>query len=439
MVPLFSRWLTTAEYGDFDVYETYIALLIPLITLACSDAIFRLAVDKKDEESKKRYVTNGLGIVFVNLFISIVLIFIIGNIINWTVTLPFVILLVGETLDNYFQGFLRAIKKLSLYAIAKTISVVATSILVTLFVKQMELGLNGILYGYALGFITSSLFTIIVTKWWRYIDKKLLSMKSVKELISYSYALIPNSISWWFINVSDRTIIKIFLGSVANGIYGITCKIPNLCSAVFGMFSISWQETATDLVDAKERNEYFNEVYNKTIRILISICGGLTACNFFFFNTLFDNKYYEGHLYTAILVTSIIFSCIAQFFGGIQISLKNPKANGVSTIIGAIVNLVVHLMFVKLIGLYAAAISTLVSNVAVAVIRRIQLKKDIAIKTWKSNYIYIIIYLYFCVMSYFINNNILNIINLIVAGIIFIVANRELILKILKKLKLIKG
>lgn len=52
MVPLFSRWLTAAEYGDYDVYATYITLLIPLITLSCSDAIFRLTVDKKNIDSK---------------------------------------------------------------------------------------------------------------------------------------------------------------------------------------------------------------------------------------------------------------------------------------------------------------------------------------------------------------------------------------------------
>lgn len=439
MVPLFSRWLTAAEYGDYDVYATYITLLIPLITLSCSDAIFRLTVDKKNVDSKKYYITNGLSIVLINLCISIILIFVIGKLIKWDVTVPFIVLLVGETFDNYLQGYLRAIKKLNIYAITKSVSVIATAIMVTLFVRFIGLGLNGIIYGYALGFLISSLFSIFITKWWKFIDRSLIEFKGVKELISYSYALIPNSISWWFINVSDRTIIKIFLGSVANGIYGITSKIPNLCSSVFNMFSISWQETATELVDSKERNTYFENVYNSTIRTLITICIGIVSCNFFFFNILFDHKYFEGYMYTSILVSAIIFSCISQFFGGIQISLKNPKANGVSTMIGAIANLIIHLAVIKVIGLYAAAISTLLSNVIVTIIRYMQLKKDIKLKINKTNYIYIIIYLYISIMSFYINNNVLNILDLLLATCVFIIANIDFIKKILLKLKIIKN
>ena len=53
MVPLFSRWLTVEEYGNYDVLATYVSLLIPIITLASSNAVFRLTVDKNELDSKK--------------------------------------------------------------------------------------------------------------------------------------------------------------------------------------------------------------------------------------------------------------------------------------------------------------------------------------------------------------------------------------------------
>ena len=31
MVPFFSKWLSTAEYGSFDLMATYVTLLLPLI------------------------------------------------------------------------------------------------------------------------------------------------------------------------------------------------------------------------------------------------------------------------------------------------------------------------------------------------------------------------------------------------------------------------
>ena len=39
LVPIFSRWLSTSDYGTYDVYLTYITLLIPMVTLACGEPL----------------------------------------------------------------------------------------------------------------------------------------------------------------------------------------------------------------------------------------------------------------------------------------------------------------------------------------------------------------------------------------------------------------
>ena len=47
MVPIFSRWLSTEDYGTFDLLCTYVTLLIPLIGLASNEALFRFSMDEK--------------------------------------------------------------------------------------------------------------------------------------------------------------------------------------------------------------------------------------------------------------------------------------------------------------------------------------------------------------------------------------------------------
>lgn len=56
MIPLFSRWLSTEDYGMFDLFVTYVSLLIPFISLSSADAFFRFSVDTDNEEEKKRYI-----------------------------------------------------------------------------------------------------------------------------------------------------------------------------------------------------------------------------------------------------------------------------------------------------------------------------------------------------------------------------------------------
>ena len=283
MIPLFSRWLSVEEYGFYDVFATYVSLLIPIITLASSNAVFRLSVDKEDNKEKKFYISNGFYIVLFNSVIAVSGICIFSCYKGWVFFFPFVFMMLGEVWDNYFQGYLRAIKKLSVYGICKTVAIFITFIAVYILVKEYSLGLAGMLYGYGVGFFAGIFFIIIVTKYWRLFSLKSFSLRGMKELVSYSYALIPNEISWWIINVSDRTIISVFLEPTANGVYAIANKVPSLCQAVFGVFNISWQEAAIEMTDHKERETYFNSVYNKTLAILLSLCIGILSANFLFF------------------------------------------------------------------------------------------------------------------------------------------------------------
>lgn len=434
LVPFFSRWLTTEDYGTFDLMGTYVSLLIPLITVACGEAIFRFSVNSDDEEKKKAYVTNGLFILIVNLILAII----IGNIANafWNIDLlvPFFFLLIGELLNNHLQSFLRATRHLDIYSFCSAITTVGFGVFVFLFVKILGLGLPGMLYGYAAGYIFGDVVLFTLSRYWTYISFKSVSGSRIKEMISYSYILIPNSLSWWVLNVSDRLIIKYALGVAANGIYAIAYKIPNLCSAIFGMFSISWQQQASIMTDEKEKRKYFQTVYNKMLAILLSLCAGILSCNFLFFNYIFDVKYYEARLYAPILATAIIFMSMSQFFGGIQISLKQPKENGITTIVGAVINFGVNIALIKLIGLYAAALSTLVANVVVTEIRKIRLRDKYIFKIERSNLVNLVIFIYFFVMSYYITTIWLNVINLILACVFCLVTNKELALKVLHKI-----
>lgn len=434
LVPFFSRWLTTEDYGTFDLMGTYVSLLIPIITLACGEAIFRFSVDSDDELKKRAYVTNGLFILIVNLIFAVVIAGAANVIFDIKLIVPFFLLLIGELLNNHLQSFLRATRHLDIYSFGSAITTIGFAIFVFLFVRILNLGLPGMMYGYAAGYLFGDAILFVSSKYWHYISFKSVSIQRMKEMIRYSYVLIPNSLSWWILNVSDRLVINYFLGVAANGIYAIAYKIPNLCSSIFGMFSISWQQQASIMTDENEKSKYFQKIYNQTLAVLLSLCAGILSCNFLFFNYIFDGRYYEAHLYAPILATAIVFMSMSQFFGGIQISLKQPKENGITTIIGAVVNLVVNVLLIKFIGLYAAAISTLVSNIIVTEVRKIRLTCKYTFKLQKNNYFNILIFCYFFIMSYIISNLWLNLVNLVLACLFCLFVNRNLIFKIFKGL-----
>ena len=95
------------------------------------------------------------------------------------------------------------------------------------------------------------------------------------------------------------------------------------------------------------------------------------------------------------------------------------------SIIGAIINIIINVIFIKYIGLYAASISTAVSYFVMMIYRHIDLKKYINIKYESGLVIKTILIFTFAIVLYYQKNLILDVINLIVVVIYAIVMNKD--------------
>ena len=89
--------------------------------------------------------------------------------------------------------------------------------------------------------MTSIAFLIVVNKLYQYFNLNKYERQYQKEIVKYSIPMIPNELSWWIVHSSDRTIISIFLGMSANGIYTVSCKFSSIVSSIFIIFNMSWQ------------------------------------------------------------------------------------------------------------------------------------------------------------------------------------------------------
>ena len=132
------------------------------------------------------------------------------------------------------------------------------------------------------------------------------------------------------------------------------------------------------------------------------------------------------------MVAATIFTVISQYFGGIFIGLKNPKVNGGTTIVVAFINVLLNVIAIRYFGLYAASFSTLVAFMVLCAIRWMYMKKDIKISIKFSTLGYAVMFIYFSVIVY-VNNKVLNWINVLVAAVIFIYTNRKFIKKMVGK------
>ena len=60
LLPLLTSYLTTEEYGNYDLILSIASLLIPVVTMQIQQAVFRYLLASKSAENKTLYVTGSL-------------------------------------------------------------------------------------------------------------------------------------------------------------------------------------------------------------------------------------------------------------------------------------------------------------------------------------------------------------------------------------------
>ena len=439
LLPLYTAYLTTSQFGTVDLVITYVYLLSPIITLQLEKSVFRFLIDAKDDiDKQKKILSISLKMIFIILFIFIIATVLISSFIKINyITLIFINISLCM-FSNYLLQTARGLSLIKKYTLASVISGVSNIVLNLVFILGFKIKIEGMLLSVIISNLLVIIYLIKTLKIYKYIDFKLKDKILLKEMLKYSLPLIPNDISWWVISVSDRTIISFILGIAYNGIYTVSNKFSVLFIGLFNVFGLSWTEEASKHINDEDKDQYFTDVINTSIKIFSSVCIMIIIILPLVFNTLVNIRYISSYNYIPILLLASLVNIVVSLYSAIYIAKKLTKKVMNTSLIAALVNIVLNLLFIKYIGLYAAALSTLISYLFMMIYRYFDVKKYINIKYDINNIINILILLIISITTYYINNKYLSIIILILnITTLFIMNIKEIDLfynKFIKKL-----
>ena len=425
LLPLYTSYLITEEYGFVDLVTTYVTLIVPIITMELEMSVFRYLVDcRKDKDEKKRVFSNNFIILLASLGIFIVLYLIVSCF--WKFDYRYLILfdIVICTFSGNFLQIARGVGRTIDYAISCIITGVSTILLNILLIVVFKLGAFGMITSMAVANGLGALYLFIRLKMWQYIDFKKKDKKLIKEMYKYSIPLVPNGISWWIVNVSDRTIITAILGAAANGIYAVSNKFPTILSSLLGIFNLSWSESAALHINSPDRDEFFSDVCNTMTKLFTCLGVGMIALMPFVFPLLVNHSYDEAFYYIPILVLGSVFNVVICLYSAVYIAKKMTKQVAMTSIIGAVINLVVNLVLIRYIGLFAAALSTAISYFVMMMYRHFDLKKYMTITYEKGLVIKTVLIFVFAIVLYYQRNIWLDLVSLVVVVIYAVLMNK---------------
>lgn len=434
LLPLYTSILSTSEYGIYDFLVTACIFLVPFITLLMEESMFRFLIDEETKQGKMKVMSNACIYSILSMIIWCILLFIILSIFKFKYTTVFIFYIISCIFITLSNSISRGMGKIKIYSLSNFILSVLTIILNILFIVTFKLGTYGLLYATVLANLLTSLFIFFKLKIYSYIKVKYVKKKELIKMVKYSYPLVPNSIGWSIINISDRLIITLFLGSSANGIYAMSNKFPNIINTFSGFFFTAFKENASKAIKEKNYKEYYDNIQEIVHKAFITISIMLITIVPFIFNIFINKAYNDAYQYIPILVVALYYGNMSGFYGSLFVAFKETKVIGRSTIIGAIINLIVNIALIKFIGIYAAVVSTLVSNYIVNIYRKRKINNLYPLGKIKNYYISIMIMILLSALFYF-KHIIINVIALLIAIIYSYIANKDLIKDIMKLFK----
>ena len=440
LLPLYTSYLATKEYGTVDLIQTYVTLLVPIITLELEMSIFRFLIDsRKSEKETNKLISNNFFILGISLSIFIILYIIVSSIVTipyrWLILVDIIVCVLSGNFLQVARGFGKTLD----YAISCILTGLTTVISNIILICFLHMQAEGMIISMALANFMCSLYLFIRLKLYSKINFKIVDFKQIKEMYKYSLPLIPNGISWWIVNVSDRSIISIVLGASANGLYAISNKFPTIISSLTGVFNLSWSESAALHINSSDRDEFFSDITNTILRLFMALGVGMLACMPFVFPILIDVKYNDAYNYIPFLVLGTVFNVAICLYSQVYLAKKLSKQVASTAIVGAIINILINVIFIKQIGLYAAAISTMISYFVMMIYRHFDLKKYVNIKIEKKLIIESIIIYTFTLLIYYQKSIILHVICLLIVCIYAFITNKDFLkssyLTVVKKIK----
>lgn len=363
LVPVYTAYLTTGDYGISDLIITTSTFLVPIFTLEIGSALLRFTIENKGDNrpyaiSIKIYI---LGCAALAIVLGIVAM--ISSI--RPVYLVLLFLLCAIWGDYQLKvAYLRAIEHISFLTLCTILCNLVMLVCNILFIVVFRLGA----YGFVLSSITGYLLIDVMVQI-RY-RKEYPAMRHIsplsektltREMLLYCTPLILPGIAWWVASASDRYVLSWVLGVSATGIYTVASKIPVILQTIESVFTPAWTLQIYDVYKKDGGMEYIGKSYDLYNFMMVFICSGLIFLDKPLARLLFANEFYEGWRYAPALLISIVFLSMDSFISVLLMAYKQSQIAAKGSIISAALNTCLNIVLIRLIGIQGAAVATMVS------------------------------------------------------------------------------
>ena len=380
MMGFYQSALGKTGYGEINNIIDTATLLMSLVTLSVGESIIRYGIDKAYDN--KQVFSIGLRITFIGVVCGMLFVPLIGlmssalpenkvlsllNSYSWLT----VLYVTTSSFKSTCALFVRSIGHVKLYAIDGILTTVMNIVFNVILLFTFSLG-N---LGYLLSVILADICSIVFLSFTAHLSKYLIIFGHDKDMIRtmlrFCIPMIPTSIMWWIINVSDSFMISEMVGFDASGIYKTASRFPSMISIFSGIFSQAWNMSAITESNSRTIAKFYTNVFDIFQSTVYVISAALLAAIKPLIYMFSADEFHEAYIYTPLIILSVAFTCFSSFMGSVYVASQKTVRSLITASIGAGLNVILNLIMINALGIHGAALASLLSFVLIFAVRAV--------------------------------------------------------------------
>ena len=365
--PIFTRLLSTAEYGNYNVFNSWLGIITIVVSMHLYLGMFSQGLIKFDKD--RNIFSSSLQGLSLTLVIAWTVVYLISkdfwnNVFSLTTVQMLILLLMIWT--SAIFGYWAAEQRVKLsyvkLVVLTLIVSIAKPVVGIIFVVHANDKVTARVLGIALVELICY-FPLFVSQMMR--GRKFFSAKFWRYGLAFSIPLIPHYLSQTVLSSSDRIMISRMVGEGEAGIYSLAYSI----SLTLLLFNTALGQTIAPWMYQKIKEKNLNKIGPITYSslLLIAIVNLLLIALAPEVVSIFAPASYHDAIWVIPPVNmSVFFMFLYERFCAFEFYYEKTKFIMSASLIAALTNIVLNSIFIQRFGYVAAGYTTLICYVIYA-------------------------------------------------------------------------
>lgn len=373
LIPFYTKFLLPQEYGKLNYYIMWINIISVIISLGLNKSVQRYYCEENlDFNSflKSNLIFNLI------IFLIIILLFPLGKyllIFSTNIWFYIIVISFGGSITQIYLNYLNIKEESFNFTIFNSFQNISIILLnIWLVIKLNKEKYMGIIYSNLI--IMSFLTLYIIIFFMKKIKKSKFRLNYIKESIIFGIPLIFHSLGSIVLSQGDRYFIEKYFTYEKVGLYSLAYNIGNISILIMTVLTRLWLPYFYKNIENKSKDvetmaTYYSYFISITIVFLFFIINPL-------YTILFTKNYSNGIAITKLVLISNLYLYLYSIYGNYNYFLKTTAKLCIMTMITAVINILLNILFMKKFGFEFAAYSTIISYFLFFIFNYLYLRKE---------------------------------------------------------------